>query len=205
MGLYRERLLPRLVEVSCGGAAMERWRARAAEGLHGTVVEIGFGSGLNVPVYPPEVTEVLAVEPALLARQRAEGRIAASHARIVHVGLDGASLPIEDAACDGALSTFTLCTIPDVAAALAEVHRVLKPGGALHLLEHGRSPDASVARWQDRLEPLQKRVADGCHLTRDPIELAEAAGFEVASVDRRYGRGPKPWTWFTTAVVTKPT
>ncbi len=204
MGIYREHVLPRLVEVACGGAAMERWRARTVEGLHGRVVEVGFGSGLNVPVYPPEVTEVLAVEPALVARQRAEGRIAASHVEIVHVGLDGASLPIDDDSCDGALSTFTLCTIPDVASALAELHRVLKPGGTLHLLEHGRSPDEGVARWQRRLEPAQKRFADGCHLTRDPLELVRTAGFEVISSDQRYGQGPKPWTWFTTAVAVVP-
>jgi SAM-dependent methyltransferase len=200
MGIYRERVLPRLVETACGGAAMERWRARTTEGLHGRVVEIGFGSGLNVPVYPAAVTDVLAVEPALVARQRAEGRIADSHVQVVHVGLDGASLPIEDASCDGALSTFTLCTIPDVEAALAELRRVLKPGGELHLLEHGLSPDPAVARWQHRIEPAQKRLADGCHLTRDPLELVRRAGFEVVREDQRYGRGPKPWTWFTTAV-----
>jgi ubiquinone/menaquinone biosynthesis C-methylase UbiE len=204
VGLYREQLLPRLVEVACGGTQMERWRARALDGLHGTVVEIGFGSGLNVPVYPPEVTHVYAVEPALVARQRAEGRIADSHVEVIHVGLDGQSLPLEDHSCDGALSTFTLCTIPDVDAALRELRRVLKPGGALHLLEHGRSPDEAVARWQRRLEPAQKRLADGCHLTRDPLELVTSAGFTVRDQHQRYGRGPKPWTWFTTAVAVSP-
>lgn len=200
MGWYREQVLPRMVELTCGGAQMERWRARAAEGLHGRIVEIGFGSGLNVPVYPPAVTEVLAVEPAQVARDRAAERIAASPATITHVGLDGQSLPIDDRSCDGALSTFTLCTIPDVDAALAELHRVLKPGGELHLLEHGLSPDPKIARWQRRLDPLEVRVADGCHLTRDPIALVEAAGFEVLHHHSRYAKGPKPWTWMTTAV-----
>lgn len=204
MGLYREQLLPRLVEVACGGAQMERWRARATDGLHGRVVEIGFGSGLNVPVYPDAVTEVLAVEPALVARERAAGRIAASHATVTHVGLDGQTLPIDTDSCDGALSTFTLCTIPDVERALAELLRVLKPGGELHFLEHGRSPDPKVARWQTRLEPMQKRLADGCHLTRDPVELVEAAGFTVLRHDSRYAKGPKPWTWMTSGVAIAP-
>lgn len=204
MGVYRERILPRLVEVACGGAQMERWRARATDGLAGTIVEIGFGSGLNVPVYPKEVTHVFAVEPALLARQRAGGRVAASHVELVHVGLDGQSLPLDDERCDGALSTFTLCTIPDVEAALSELFRVLRPGGRFHLLEHGLSPDPKVATWQHRIEPAQKRLADGCHLTRSPLDLVAAAGFEIVEHDSRYAKGPKPWTWMTSAKAVKP-
>ena len=204
MGFYREQVLPRLVEVTCGGPAMEKLRAHATDGLHGTVVEIGFGSGLNVPVYPPQVTEVLAIEPALVARQRAAGRIADSHATVRHVGLDGARLPLDDDSCDGALSTFTLCTIPDVEAALAEVARVLKSGAPFHVLEHGLAPDPSVARWQHRLDPIQHRVADGCHLTRDPIALLQHAGFEVVEQHQRYAKGPKPFTYFTTAKALAP-
>lgn len=204
MGWYREQVVPRLVEVTCGNPQMERWRARATEGLRGRIVEIGFGSGLNVPVYPAEVTEVLAVEPAQVARDRAAERIAASHATITHVGLDGQSLPIDDHSCDGALSTFTLCTIPDVDAALRELRRVLKPGGELHLLEHGLSPDAAIARWQHRIDPIEQKLADGCHLTRDPIALVTAAGFEVIRHDSRYAKGPKPWTWMTNAVAVSP-
>lgn len=111
---------------------------------------------------------------------------------------------LEDASCDGALSTFTLCTIPGVEEALAEVRRVLRPGGRFHFLEHGLSPDASVATWQRRLEPLQKRLADGCHLTRDPNELVRAAGFEIERSESRYATGPRPWTWMSEGAAVKP-
>ena len=167
-------------------------------------MEIGFGSGLNMPAYPPEVERVHAVEPAAMARRIAEKRIAASPIPVDHVALRGESIPLDDESCDGALSTFTLCTIPDVEAALAEVRRVLRPGGRFHFLEHGLSPDPSVATWQRRLEPIQKRVADGCHLTRDPTELVRAAGFEIERSESRYATGPKPWTWMTEGAAVKP-
>lgn len=204
MGLYREHILPRVVDRACGTADLRQWRERVVDGLAGTVVEIGFGSGLNVPLYPPAVTLVYAVEPALVARRLAEHRIAGSPVRVEHVGLHGESIPLPDASCDGALSTFTLCTIPDVARALAELRRVLRPGGRFHFLEHGGSPDAGVAAWQRRLEPIQKRLADGCHLTRDPAALVRAAGFEIVRSESRYGRGPKPWTWLTEGIAENP-
>ncbi len=204
MGFYREHILPRLVDRACGTGELRRWREQVTAGLAGTVVEIGFGSGLNLPAYPPEVEVVYAVEPALVARRLAEDRIAASHVRVEHVALRGESLPLDDDSCDGALSTFTLCTIPGVEEALAEVRRVLRPGGRFHFLEHGLSPEPSVATWQRRLEPAQKRLADGCHLTRDAAALVRAAGFEVEHVESRYARGPKPWTWLTAGAAVKP-
>lgn len=203
MGFYREQVLPRLVDWACGTPELRRWREQVTKGLSGRVVEIGFGSGLNLPALPPEVTRVYAVEPATTARRIAERRIAAADVEVDHVGLHGESIPLGDASCDGALSTFTLCTIPDVAAALAEVRRVLRPGGRFHFLEHGLSPDRAVARWQRRLEPMQRRVADGCHLTREPAELVRAAGFEIERVESRYATGPKPWTWLTEGAAVK--
>ena len=200
MGLYRERILPRIIDRACGTPELRAWRQQVAAGLHGTVVEIGFGSGLNLEVLPDEVDTVLAVEPARLARHLAEERIAAGRVAVEHVGLDGQQIPLDDDSCDGALSTFTLCTIPDVDAALAELRRVVRPGGRLHFLEHGLSPDTTVARWQRRIEPLQRRLADGCHLTRDPADLVRRAGFELEQVSSRYARGPKPWSWFTEGV-----
>jgi SAM-dependent methyltransferase len=204
VGIYRDRILPHLVDRACGTAELQAWRARVTAGLSGTVVEIGFGSGLNVAAYPAGVDLVYAVEPAAVARRLAAPRIAAGNVAVEHIGLDGQQIPLPDNSCDGALSTFTLCTIPDVDAALAELRRVIRPGGTFHFLEHGLSPDPGTARWQRRIEPAQKRLADGCHLTRNPAELVTAAGFDLEHVSSRYGSGPKPWTWFTEGVARNP-
>lgn len=205
VGWYATQIVPRVVNVACGSKGVRPFRRRVVAGLTGTVVEIGFGSGHNIGLYPPEVTGVLAVEPSLVARRLARGRVAACAVPVEHVGLHGESIPLDDDSCDSALSTFTLCTIPDVAAALAEVRRVLRPGGSFQFLEHGVAPDAEVQRWQRRLEPLQKRMAGGCHLTRDPVALVEAAGFEVRHQEARYApRAPKTFSWFTVAVAVKP-
>lgn len=204
MGRWEDRALPRLVELTCGGKEMEKFRARTVEGLSGTIVELGFGSGLNAPVYPAGVTTVAAVEPSMLARERSARHTTTTTATIDFVGLDGARLPLEDASCDGALCTFTLCTIPDVTAALAELHRVVRPGGRFHFLEHGRAPDESVRTWQRRIEPIQRRVAGGCHLTRDPEVLVSDAGFEIVEIERRYVKGPKPFAYFTLGKAIRP-
>jgi ubiquinone/menaquinone biosynthesis C-methylase UbiE len=135
------------------------------------------------------VSEVVAIEPSDLAWKLATDRVAASTIPVHRAGLDGQSLPLDDASCDSALSTWTMCTIPDIATALRELRRVLKPGGTLHFVEHGLAPDASVQRWQRRLEPVQKRVAGGCHLTRRIPELLADAGFTVTDVDVFYEEG----------------
>lgn len=147
---------------------------------------------------------MLAVEPSLVARRRAEPRISAATVPVEHVGLDGQSLPLDDASCDTALCTFTLCTVPDPAQALRELWRVLKPTGTVHFLEHGLSPDPGVAKWQHRIDPVQRRVADGCHLTRNPSRLVEQAGFEMRQNEQSYVKGPKPWCWLTLGVAAKP-
>jgi ubiquinone/menaquinone biosynthesis C-methylase UbiE len=203
VGFYREEVLPRLVDRACGAAGLREWRLNVTAGLTGRVVEIGFGSGLNVDLYPPSVECVYAVEPAEVARRLADKRVEKSNIAIEHIGLDGQEIPLASESCDSALSTFTLCTIPDVQRALAEVRRVMRPGARLHFLEHGLSPDRRVARWQHRLEPLQMRLAGGCHLTRDASELAQSAGFVIDRVEQRYARGPKPWSWFTSGVAAK--
>jgi ubiquinone/menaquinone biosynthesis C-methylase UbiE len=205
VGFYRNYILPRLVDWTCSSSGLKPWRDRVCAGLTGSVLEIGFGSGTNIEHYPSSVRHLYAVEPAALSRRLARKRIEASSIPITHVGLDGQAIPLMNSSCDSALCTFTLCTIPDPVKALREVYRILKPGGQLHFLEHGIAPDASIAKWQRRLDGLERRLADGCHLTRGPLALVTAAGFEPLWNEQRYAHGPKPWSYFTVAAARKPT
>ena len=142
-----------------------------------------------MPFYSAAVVGVAAIEPADLGWKLARKRLAATSIPVQRSGLDGQSLPLPDDSCDTALSTWTMCTIPDIAVALREVRRVLKPGGTLHFVEHGLAPDEKVARWQHRLEPMQKRVFGGCHLTRSIAALLVDAGFTITEVDVFYEKG----------------
>ena len=189
MGFYGTAVLPRLVNATGSARALDPLRRRVCAGLAGDVIEIGFGSGLNVPFYPAAVTRVAAVEPSDLGWRLASERLRAAAVPVQRAGLDGQSLPFADGSYDAALSTWTLCSIPDAAAALAELRRVLRPGGALHFLEHGLAPDESVRRWQHRLEPLQRRLAGGCHLTRQIAGLVTAAGFTITELGVFYQEG----------------
>jgi len=164
-------------------------RTRVCTGLTGDVVEVGFGTGLNVRHYPPEVTRVFAVEPSRVCLQLAEARIARSIVPVIPAGLTGERLDLPSGEFDAVLSTWTLCTIPDLASALEELRRVLKPGGTFHFVEHGHAPDTKTARWQQRLEPLNKRLAGGCHLTRRIPEYIENAGFKIEHLDSYYFDG----------------
>ena len=177
MGWYRDQVLPRCNNILLGGRDLTPARARVAADLAGKVLEIGFGSGLNVPHYPAAVTLVQAVDPATVGRKLAARRLAASQVPVEFIGLDGQALPLESASVDHVLITWTMCTIPDVDSALREMHRVLRPGGQVHFVEHGRSPDPGVARWQDRLTPLQRRLFGGCHLNRPIDRLLSRAGY----------------------------
>jgi ubiquinone/menaquinone biosynthesis C-methylase UbiE len=189
MAVYGDHVLPRLINVACNTKVAKEQRRRVCDGLAGDVVEIGFGSGLNIPFYPAGVQRVAAVEPADTGWKLAAKRLREAPVPVDRAGLDGQSLPFPDDSFDAALSTWTMCTIPDLQAALRELRRVLKPGGRLHFVEHGLAPDAKVQAWQHRLNPLQNRLFGGCNLNRPIVDSIRAAGFEVDRVDRYYEQG----------------
>lgn len=169
-------------------------RQRVCAGLVGDVVEIGFGTGLNVPFYPVEVSRIFAVEPSRVCMELAKDRITRSNTPVVMAGLTGEHLDLATDSFDAVLSTWTLCTISKLDEALEEIRRVLKPGGTFHFVEHGHSPDAKTALWQRRIEPLNKKLAGGCHLTRRVSEHLARAGFHIDQLNCYYFEGePKPF------------
>jgi len=203
MGFYQDHVLPRVIDLVMSRGEFAVIRARVAAGLEGDVLEVGFGSGLNVPHYPPAITKVMAVDPATAGRKLAARRVSASSVPVEYVGLDGQALRLESESVDHVLTTWTLCSIPDVDRALREIRRVLRPGGSFHFVEHGRSPDPTVARWQDRLTPIQRRVAGGCHLNRPIGELVADSGLKLGPVDNYYAQGPRPFGYMYEGAATK--
>lgn len=193
MRIYQDQVLPRVTDAVMRRREFTPIRERVSAALDGEVLEIGFGSGLNVPHYPAAVTRVRAVDPATAGRRLAAKRVAESPVPVEYIGLDGQELPVDPASIDHVLTTWTLCTIPDVERALSEVCRVLRPGGSLHFVEHGRSPDPTVARWQDRLTPWQRRLAGGCHLNRPIGRLVADSGLSLTRMENYYAKGPKPF------------
>jgi ubiquinone/menaquinone biosynthesis C-methylase UbiE len=207
VGFWTDQVVPRFTDKMLGSGTVMKLRRTAVDSLAGDVVEIGFGSGLNVPLYPAEVTHVSAVDPSLVGRKLSAARVEASPVPVDFVGLDGAHLPLDDESVDAALSTFTLCTIPDVTSALSEVLRVLKPGGTFHFLEHGLCPDPAVARRQHRFNGMQQRLAGGCHLDRPIDALVREAGFEIDALEHDSMPGPKfmlPWGYLYEGVARRP-
>jgi ubiquinone/menaquinone biosynthesis C-methylase UbiE len=202
MAYYRDHVAPRVLHRACAASRLASWRQMVCEGLTGTIVEIGFGSGLNVPFYPTKLEHVYAIEPSALAMKLAQKRIRDAMVPIELAGNDAHALVLADESCDMALSTFTLCSVEDPGFVLRQVWRVLKPGGQLHFLEHGLAPTLALSVSQRLIDPLQRRVF-GCHLTRKPLELVREAGFELLWSDEGPVRGPKPWTYLSAGVAIK--
>jgi ubiquinone/menaquinone biosynthesis C-methylase UbiE len=196
VGFYRDRIFPKVVNAACNTAETRRVREAVCAPLSGEVVEIGFGTGLNLPHLPASVTTLYAVDPMRRGPELAAERLAATSVPVEFVGLDGQSLPLDDDSVDAALCTWTLCSVPDPVAAVREIRRVLRPDGALHFVEHGGAPDEKVRRWQDRLNGVQRVVACGCNLNRDIVGILGAGGMTVGELETFYLPGdPKILGW----------
>jgi len=189
---YEERVLPVVIDRICGLRQMQKQRAKVVPLASGTVLEIGIGSGLNLPWYDPaKVDRLYGLEPSAGMQRRAKRRAVETGLEVEFIDLPGEQIPLPDGSVDTVLVTYTLCTIPDVATALQGMRRVLRPGGRLLYCEHGRSPDPEVRRWQDRLNGAWSRVAGGCNMNRDIPALLSSAGFEIDDDQRRYIPGPR--------------
>ncbi|ASY73456.1 methyltransferase [Sinorhizobium fredii USDA 205] len=194
MGIYRDVILPKLCDLSMRNERLHPYRTRVIGAAEGRVLEIGSGSGLNLPFYRADVREILALEPdpALLAMAR---RVPHSEMPINFIEASAEAIPLDDNSVDTVVTTWTLCTIPGAATALAEMRRVLRPEGKLLFVEHGLSPDHGVRRWQDNLTPIWRRIGGGCHLNRPIRLMIEGAGFRIDRIETGYMRGPKPMTF----------
>ena len=191
MDIYAKYVLPRLTHLSMQQAQLRAYRERVAGGATGRVLEIGFGSGLNLPYYPETVDEIIGVEPSPGMLALTKQAIATCRHKVTLLDRSADDLPLDDRSVDTIVVTWSLCSILDVGWALMEARRVLRPGGHMRFVEHGLSPDAKVAIWQDRLTPLWRRCAGGCHLNRKMDDLIRNAGFELADLSTGYARGPR--------------
>jgi len=192
MSWYEEKVLPRLINVACSSKPAHKQREKIVPRASGDVLEIGFGSGLNLAHYDSsKVRRIWGLEPSEGMRKLAANPIAESGLDVELIDLPGEEVPLDDNSVDTVLITFTLCTIPEVATALDGMRRVLKPGGQLLFSEHGKAPDANVVKWQERMNPVWKKFSGGCNMNRDIPALLDAAGFEIQDDNRMYVPGLK--------------
>lgn len=198
MGLYARHVLPRLLEWAMNDRPIMRQRAKVVPLAHGRVLEVGVGSGLNLAFYDKsKVEKVIGLDPSMELNVLARRRAAEAGLDVDWLGLSSEQIPLPDRSIDSIVITYTMCSIPDVASALLEMHRVLKPGASMYFSEHGAAPDASVRRWQDRINPLWGRIAGGCNVNRDVRGMLRRAGFELAEVESLYLPGPRPLAFNT--------
>ena len=198
MGLrdhYDRHVLPHLLDLAMRAPMASREREQVIPKARGTVLEIGAGSGLNIPYSPAGIDKLYALEPHDKLVRKAEPKATKTSFEVEFLGLKGEDIPLEDASVDTVVTTWTLCTIPDPQKALQGMHRVLKPGGKLLFVEHGRAPDERLGRWQDRLTGAWSCIAGGCQLNRRPDDLIAAAGFDIESLETGYLEGPKLLTY----------
>ena len=187
MGFYENRVVPKLIDMGCSTPPILKQREKVVPFATGRVLEVGMGSAINIPFYDPaQVEMVWGLEPSEGMRRKAAPRIERAPFPVEWLGLPGEEIPLEDDSADTVLLTFTLCTIPDFAKALAQMRRVLKPGGKLLFAEHGAAPDESVRKWQDRINPIWKRLAGGCNINREIPHALESAGFKLEELDMMY-------------------
>jgi ubiquinone/menaquinone biosynthesis C-methylase UbiE len=187
MGIYERYVLPRMIDLACGQEPIAKQRQKVVPQASGRVLEVGMGSGLNLPHYDPAKVEfVWGLEPSEGMRVRAQPRLAQAPFEVKWLDLPGEEIPLEDASADTVLLTYTLCTIADFRTALAQMRRVLKPGGKLLFSEHGAAPDTGVRKWQDRINPIWKKLAGGCNINRDVPAALEQAGFKIHELDSLY-------------------
>lgn len=195
MGFYRDRILPSLIDLAMRQRNLVAYRGRAIAAAEGRVLEIGIGSGLNLPFYIDKATSVIGLDPSprLLTMARAAGSAASRKLELIEGSAE--TIPLEDRSVDTVVTTWTMCSILDAAQSLSDMRRVLRPTGRLIFVEHGRAPDPNVRWWQDHLTPLWQRFSGGCHLNRAISELIESAGFQFERLETGYMRGPKALTF----------
>lgn len=195
MGFYNDRILPHLINLSMRNRELQPYRERVIAQANGRVLEIGVGSGLNLPIYGAQVREIVGLEPVPRLISMAQRIADRAKAPVTLIAGSAESLPVDTASVDTVVTTWTLCSIPDAQGALKEMRRVLRANGQLLFVEHGLAPEEKVQAWQNHLTPLWKRIGGGCHLNRPIRALIESGGFDITQLETGYMKGPKPMTY----------
>lgn len=200
--LYKDWIVPALVDWSMRSKRLMPFRSRVVSAAEGRVLEIGIGSGLNLPFYTAQARQIFGLDPSPALLARARSRVLPTQPRVQFLAGSAEQIPLDAGSVDSAVMTWVGCSIPDIARALDEIRRVLRPGGRLLFVEHGRAPQQKIARWQDRLDPLWVRIAGGCHINRSPDVLLRQAGLRIDRLETGYIPGPKITTFLYEGLAT---